>query len=348
MTDTINRQDYRATACVDWVKVAVTLNSASQHRHVRAVLFDITGENLHADALDADSNAGGNATVFAITFHDRLANDLLALNDVLHRLRAVYGFTTEPTINAIEIAIDFYWKGSPETQQVGLLAMVYRLQSGLFVPNAIRPRQWVPNAIGTVRPDGKSGAYRFLDNAHERHRLDPNLSFRIGNRDDGLSWQTYFKQTDNNQTPIQDRTQWRARVEVTLKSDASRQFGLTNLSNLDGYDFQQLTKLFKFRRPMEINKQARKNHLVVRVTDPARYARALRITMHAIALNRRVHDATPARGMHTFDTIGHIDYRGRTHSESRHIEADPVLAGAVKGALRRLTLGESFQKKGTN
>jgi len=225
--------------------------------------------------------------------------------------------------------------------------MTHRLQSSLYVPGAKRPRQWVPNVSGTVRPDGELGAYRFLDNKHERHRLDPNLNFRIGNREDDLSWQGYFKTTDNNQTPIQNRTQWRARVEVTIQGVALNQFGLNSLSDLNGYDFQNLMPLFKFRRPTDPLKQAHQNHLVKRLTDPNRKARAISITLHAIELCRSVFDATPARGMHSFEAIGRTDKRGRALSESRHLESDPLPANAVKGALRRLSLGVSYQKKGT-
>lgn len=345
MINAINRKSFRVSACVDWLKVVIQLSSPSQHRHIKAALDDITGENLFAEPLDADPNAGGNAMVFAITFHDRLANDLLALNDAIDRLRSVHTFASEPTIGAIEVACDWYWRGPPTTQVAGLLAITRQLQGSLYAPGAKSPRQFVPN--GGFKPNGKpDGTNRYLDNKHERHRLDPSLNFRIGNKSDDLSWQAYFKTTDKNQTPIHDHSQWRARVEVTIRGDALRRFGLNSLTDLDGYDFQKLMPLFRFRRPVDPLTQARNRHK--RIANPDRKAFIVRLVAHTTAKLRQVTDATPERGIHSFEAIGRTAKRNRTRAESSHIEKDPVLSGAAKGALRRLSLGRSYQKKGTN
>ena len=324
MTTAIN---YKATAVIDWLSIAITLTGASQHRHIKAVLDAITGENMYAEPLDANKDAGGNATVFAIKFHDRLANDLLALHVVLDELRTVYPFASEPTVHAIEVACDWYWRGTEATQESGLLAITHRLQSSLYASGAASPRQWVPN--GLTRHNGKpDGENRYLDN--DGNRLDPSLSFRIGNKADNLSWQVYRKLTDHNQTPIQDRSQWRSRVETTLQGAALQQYGLSNLTDLEGYDFRRLMPLFRFRRSKDPSKMAKGNLFVRTVTEEV----------------RRLHDATPERGIHSFESIGRHDKYGNTRAESKHIEADPVLADWVKGALRHLSIGNSHKKKG--
>lgn len=327
-----NRKDFKVSAGIDFVSVVVKLERPTQFRHVQAALLGITGKTLHVDPIDADRDAGGNAKVFDIRFHDALANDARTLAYTLTRLRERYGFAEEPAIGAIEVFADFYLRSNEVgTRNSQLLVMTHRLQTSLYAPTATKPRQWVPN--GRAKPDGKpDGANRFMDNAHEGFRLDPSLNFRIGNNWDVVSWQVYFKRTNDNGMPINDQSQHRARVEVTLKGAAVQEYGLNRLSNLDDYDFRRLMPLFRFRKPVDPIKQAKGNLFVVT----------------AINAGRRLHDANSARGMHSFESIGRTDKRGKTRAESAHIEADTELSDAVKGALRRLSVGTACEKKGTN
>jgi hypothetical protein len=115
---------------------------------------------------------------------------------------------------------------------------------------------------------------------------------------------------------------WRARVEATVQGDALQRFGINSLADLDGYDFERLTPLFKFRRP----------------TDPLTQAKGNRFVWFSIITNRRIRDATPLRGIHSFSVIGRTDKRGNTRSESTHIEVEPMLTGACKDALKRLSI----------
>lgn len=298
----VSRKPFKVTACIDWLDVVVETSRPTQHHHLQEALREITGTTLWVKALH--KQAGNVGTVFRVRFHDVLANDYTKLNHTMDELSLRYPFVALPKITAVEVACDFRHKSGsiPET-----LAMTHRLQSSLFA-DGTKHRQFDP----------ATWENRFLD----RHgdRLDPNLNFRIGNKEDPFAWQVYYKQTDN-QKPL-PKDQWRARVEVTLQGSALHEYGLKLLSDLHHFHFDKVAGLFRFRRPIAPEKQA----------DGDRFK------LTAIKINRKLHDATPERGMHSFDKIGRRDKWRKTRAESRHLEADSELQGAVKGALRRLTM----------
>ncbi len=298
----ISRKSFKVTACIDWLDVVIATSRPSQHQHVQDVHREITGTTLWVKALD--KQAGNVGTVFRVRFHDVLANDYTKQDHTMGELSLRYPFVALPKITAVEVACDFRHKtGSiPET-----LAMTHRLQSSL-VAEGTKHRQFDP----ATRKN------RYLDRLGDR--LDPNLNFRIGNKDDPFSWHCYFKRTDKQQSLPAE--QWRARVEVTLQGSAPQEYGLNLLSDLQHFRFDKLAGLFRFRRPIAPEKQA----------DGDRFK------LTAIKINRKLHDATPDRGMHSFDKVGRRDKWRKTRAESRNLEADSELQDAVKGALRRLSL----------
>lgn len=307
---TASRTDFKATACVDFLDVTIHTSRATQFRHVQNALERITGIKLYTNPRDRKDDTGQNATVFTIRFRDALANDPLALMAAINEFRREYSFRAEPTIGGIEVACDFRYKGQEIERECATLAMTYRLQSSLFAPGATNPRQFDPTA----------GANRFMI---EGTRLDPRMNYRIGNEGDDVSWQVYFKCVDAME-PI-DPSEWRARVEVTLKGDILSGLGLANLSDLHGYDFTKLMHFFRFRCPITLE-------VLARQMDSAPFRLA------ALKLNRPIHDATPARGIDSFNGVGWRGKRNGTLAESRHLEPDDVLQDAVKGAMKRLSL----------
>ena len=320
---TVSRKAFKVTACVDWLDVVVHTSRVTQFQYIQKVIKDVTGETLRVDPLDKREEEGGNATMFKIRFRDGLANHVQSLTLCVAAIEADYPFVTAPTIHGIEVACDFYHKGPETTRVRELVAMSYRLQSSLFAPSATKPRQFDPT-LGAV------GANRFMD---EGTRLDPTLNFHIGNEWDGLMWQVYFKQTDNKLT-MKDRKRWRARVEVRIKGETLQGLGLRFLSDLDGYNFAKLMPHFRFRRPVDMA-----------AMETQMGGDLYRLS--ALRLNRSLHDATAARGIHSFAGVGWLGKRNGTLAESRHLEPDNELQRAVKGAMRRLTLKGSCPDKGT-
>jgi hypothetical protein len=322
-TCTISRNDFKVSACVDWVKVTIYTEQETQFRYIKAELDRIIGANSFADPKDKQPDTGQNATVFELTFHDKLANDPVALTAAFNILSEKFPFKAVPTISGIEVACDFRHKGPQvEERRAETLSMVYRLQTSLYAPGATKPRQFDPQA-GPRNPDGSAkGANRFMGDIGAR--IDPVMNYRIGNKSDNVSWQVYFKTTDSNKQPIEVGA-WRARVEVTLQGPALQRLGLNSLADLQGFNFRALTMYFKFRRPIALD-----------VLEASMGGSLVRIG--AMRLNRPLHDATSARGIDSFKDVGWVGRRCKRLAESRHLEPDNELQDAVKGALRRLVL----------
>lgn len=301
-------QHFRRKACVDWLDVRLCTARPTQFQHVQSALDAAGAGKLHVTPVDA--GPGGVADTFVVRVTDRLANNYAALSKALSEFAARYPLARAPEIVAIEVACDFSHTGETAERDKAICAMTYRLQSSLLT-DGDRPRQFDP-------AKGTRGENRYMDVHGER--LDPLQNFREGNEWDEVSWQVYWKRTDCGQ-PLPP-TEWRARVEVTLRGDALRDVGLVKLADIDGYKFTNLTRFFRFRTPIEPEVQAKGD----------------RFKLVAITINRRLNDATPARGLHSFRPLGRRDKKRRLRSESSHLQADNELQDAIKGALRRLTV----------
>lgn len=310
ITYPVSRKAFRAKACVDWLDIAIHISRPTQFQHLQDCFEKAGCGKLHVKALEERS--GGVAENFVIRIHDELANDYAALSAKLNKVAKDYPIVGEPTITAIEVACDFWHKGPPALFIRDTFAMTYRLQSSLYA-SGTKPRQFDPEL-------GERGEVRFMDS--EGARLNPAGTFYIGHETDNLMWKAYFKCVDKKKSLPQFK--WRARVEVTIQGAGMQSIGIRNLSDLSGFKFDRLARLFRFRRPI----------------DPIALANGDLFKLTAIRANRRINDATPARGIHSFDAIGRKGYRWRNklRAESKHIEPDYELQDAVKGALKRLSV----------
>ncbi|WP_234745365.1 hypothetical protein [Burkholderia sp. WTPI3] len=297
-------QNFRRKACVDWLDVRLRTSRPTQFQHVQSALDAAGAGKLYVLAID--DGPGGVADTFVVRATDRLANNYAALSKVLAEFAARYPLTHEPEIVAIEVACDFLHTGEVE-RDASTIEMTRRLQSSLLTDGS-KPRQFDPQVW----------ANRFMD--VQGARLDPLLNYREGNKGDDVSWQCYWKRTDGGQ--LLPPNEWRARVEVTLQGDALKNTGLVKLADLDGYKFTNLARFFRFRTPV----------------DPEIQAKGDRFRLEAIKINRRLKDATPERGLHSFRSVGQRDKKQRLRSESSHLQADDELQRAVKDALRYLKL----------
>lgn len=301
----IGIRDFRRRACVDWLDVTLQTARQTQFQHVQSA-FDAAGVGrLYVSPVAA--GPGRVTNTFVVRFTDRLANDYEALRKAIADVSAAFPLTDEPVIHAIEVACDFTHKGDVAQRDSATVSMTHRLQTSLLA-NGIKPRQFEPS----------SGKNRFMDKPGQR--LDPELNFRVGNEWEDVAWHVYWKRTDKK-LPL-PLTEWRARVEVTLKGDALKSIGLATVSDLDGYRFASLARFFRFRTPIKPEIQATGN----------------RFKLVAIKANRRLNDATAERGLHSFESLGRRDKWRKPRSESSHLRADNELQRAVKDALRHLQL----------
>lgn len=299
----VHVKHFRRTACVDWLDVRLHLSRPTQFQHIQTSLQQVSGAKLYVAPIYPGP---GNVTDrFIVRVNDSLANDYKALDFTLSTVMARFPFAHRPEIAAIEIACDFFHKGEVLSRDQQTRAMTYRLQSSLLADGE-NPRQYDPRV----------GENRFMDTAGMR--LHPDLNYRVGNKRDDVSWQIYWKRFDSGQQLPQEG--WRARVEVTLQGRALEPIGLVGLTDLNGYKFTKLLRYFRFRIPI----------------PPEIQANGDRFRLSAIKANRRLNDATPARGLHSFRSLGRRDKWRKLRCESSHLQADNELQDAIKGALRHL------------
>jgi hypothetical protein len=322
-----SRKAFKASACVDWLDVEFCTSRHTQFQHIRDWLEPETGIIHFVDPIDKQEDKGDIATTFRVRFHDDLANNANELQRIFRELAMTYPLVTVPRIVAIEAACDFRHKLQSVKES---LAFTHRLQTSFFVGDrvgGVDARELFAKGLKHRQFDPAINANCYLD--HDGDLINPELNFRAGNEWDEISWQIYFKQYDRingDDRPKLPKEDWRVRIEATIQGNALNKLGLVTLDDLQGYRFDRLAHLFRFRRPVA----------------PERLATAgdwYKFEVTNINLLRKLNDATPARGIHSFDAIGRRTRNKKAckrHVESRHIEPDSELQNAVKGALRRL------------
>jgi hypothetical protein len=323
-----SRKAFKASACVDWLDVEFCTSRHTQFQHIRDWLEPETGIIHFVDPIDKQEDKGNIATTFRVRFHDDLANNANELQRIFRKLAMTYPLVTAPRIVAIEVACDFRHKLQSVKES---RAFTYRVQSSFFVGDRVCKSKTGELFAKGLRqrqfdPDPAFKDNRYLD--HAGNRINPEWNFRAGNEWDEISWQIYFKQYDRikvvgDEQPKQPKKDWRVRVEATIQGNALATRGLVTLDDLQGYRFDRLAHLFRFRRPVAPEKLA---------TAGDWY----KFEVTNISLLRKLNDATPARGMHSFDAIGRRTKYRKRNEESRHIEPDSELQNAAKGALKRL------------
>ena len=297
---------FKIRAVIDWIDIKIHTSRPTQQQWVQAELRKLLrlpaeSPDIYVEALD--KAAGSTANAFRLRLHDESANRASAIHRISEGLAARFGEGSPAEVVGVEIAIDFY---SRKNDSASLRGLTYRLQTSLSV-DGLKPRQFDPS----LRQN------RWLDDRYQR--IDPNLSLRLGNRWDDVSWQVYWKRVDAGRAlpaPLE-----RARAEVTLSQAALVGFRIERLCDLVGVRFETFAHLFRFRVPV----------------DECELARSDKFVLTAVRANRRVNDASPGRGMHSYRPLGRRDRRGRLRLESRHVKADIELTKVVDRSLRHLT-----------
>lgn len=241
------RNSYRTQAVIDWIRLTITVQDRTQFQWVQFALHDIlnlpeTAKPVHVDAEDA--GLGGAANRFTFTLHDKHANNYVELVRIMAQLAQKFPFSALPEISALEVALDFYSRRGHATD---LLNLTYLLQTTIAPP--VNPFK----AYTSARQfDPVVGRNRFLNGLQ---KIDPNLNLRIGNMDDPIAWQLYFKRTDNNRQPIVTSA-YRARAEFTIAGTELAKYllddcgnkNIARLAGLQSFRFERLAGLLHFRR----------------------------------------------------------------------------------------------------
>lgn len=227
--------NFKPIAVVDWVAFTVRLRDASHGGYLKRK-YEGIGVS-HAKPLDA--GPGSAAHAFRITLqHPKKAHTIQSLLDDLERSN---GLLEAPTLDALEVAVDFW----PTGNDFGAGAdITKRLMVGLTPPVLSNPR-----LVGDAPPT-------YLPTSAD---TDTCRTLYIGNDTDDLMWRVYWKRTDETfvgddskryPKPLPE-TEWRARAEVRLQGEALSSLGLVTPMDLASFSFQRLYSFgyFKFCCP---------------------------------------------------------------------------------------------------
>ncbi len=212
---------FRFRAEVDFLVVRVFLNQTSNGPHIKQWLGI-------SHAYPRDRGDGGAASVF-----DLRIDNVQRWDDVerlLEQTRCAYGFTADPVIHEIEVAVDAYSLEQDEAQLRLLTERWFRFSKFLCSDN-LRLARYKGEGCSTANPTILHG------------RLKQGFTIVVGNRDDTMRQRFYTKRTDRNEPLPVD--QHRSRMEVTLRGEA---LPFTSMEEARGYRFEQLSHRFGQRK----------------------------------------------------------------------------------------------------
>lgn len=294
---------FQPVAVVDWLDFTVKLKSASHGGHLKRKYEDIGVS--HAEPLDA--GLGNAAYAFRITLQH--PSKQRVIQDLLDDLERSHGFSEAPSLDALEVAVDFW----PMGNDVGAGAALTKRLMMELTPPVLRNPRLVDDAPPTYLPTGAD--------------IDTCRTLYVGNKDDDLMWRVYWKRTDETfvgddskryPKPLLD-TEWRARAEVCLQGDALASLALMTPMDLASFRFEKLYSLGYFKFCHHATGCG-----VVASNPFALYA----------AQRLGVDQDAPACMLGKF---GRMDNRGRSLKRSRNLMTDAELSDAARLALRGLS-----------
>ncbi|MDE1555896.1 MULTISPECIES: hypothetical protein [Comamonas] len=239
----INLSDFKATATIDWLDIAVTLGRTTQFQYVQAELHGLLGLSpsdavIHVTPQNVDKRTDA-ATGFVLRLQEHHhGNNAAKIAHVVLGLAARFEFAAPARIAAIEVAFDLKPRHDPQA-----VYDAYALLQGGIAAYGEHARQYAPS----VRHGGQVVPLT-LDPL-----LAPSGTLYVGHHDakhghqpTPKAYRVYAKVTDNNAAPLSPE-QHRARAEVTLQLDALEEYGLTDPLALASYDFTRLAGLLHFQ-----------------------------------------------------------------------------------------------------
>lgn len=244
----INLSDYKATATMDWLDIAVTLERSTQFQYVQAELHGLLGldamdKPIHVTAMDVTKPTdAAKAFAFRLQEHHH-DNNAAKIAYIVHGLGARFGFTAPARIARIEVAFDLKPRSDPQA-----IYEAYAALHGCIAAYGEDARQYTTSA-------------RCMTPLTQDVAFDPHGTLYVGHQDNKhghaatpKAYRAYAKVTDNSK-PLPPH-QHRARVEVTLQLNALEEYGLIDPLALASYDFTSLAELLHFqplKPPAEIS-----------------------------------------------------------------------------------------------
>ncbi|WP_019044068.1 hypothetical protein [Comamonas testosteroni] len=255
----IDLRDFKATAVIDWLDIAVTLGHTTQFQYVQAELHSLLGLSPSEALIHVTAQNVTKATDAATGFVFRLQehhheNNAAKIAYIVRGLEAFFGFTAPARITGIEAAFDLKPRRNPKVVYEAYAVLhdriaAYGMHARQYTYSVRRKRgQLVPLTLDPVfDPDGTL----YVGHQDDEHGYQPTAK----------AYRAYAKVTDNGKPLPPD--QHRARVEVTLQLEALEEYGLTDPLALASYDFTRLARLLHFQplKPIEAIVQASRDEL---------------------------------------------------------------------------------------
>lgn len=240
----INLSEFKATATIDWLDIAVTLGRTTLFRYVQSELHSLLGlsaldKPIHVTAQEvANKNDAATSFVFRLQEHHH-NNNAAKIKHAVLGLAAHFEFSAPARITGIEVAFDLKPRHDPKAVYdanvvlQGTIAAYYGGHARQYAPSVRQKGQLVPLTLDPL-PDPQGTLYVGHQDAKHGHQPTPK------------AYRVYAKVTDNNAAPLPPE-QHRARAEVTLQLDALEEYGLTDPQALASYDFTRLAALLHFQ-----------------------------------------------------------------------------------------------------
>lgn len=344
----IDLRDFKATAVIDWLDIAVTLGHTTQFQYVQAELHSLLGLSPSEALIHVTAQNVTKATDAATGFVFRLQehhheNNAAKIAHVVRGLEAFFGFTAAARITGIEVAFDLKPRRNPKAIYEAYAVLhdriaAYGMHARQYTYSVRRKRgQLVPLTLDPIfDPDGTL----YVGHQDDEHGYQPTTK----------AYRAYAKVTDNGKPLPPD--QHRARVEVTMQLEALEEYGLTDPLALASCDFTRLARLLHFQplKPIEAIVQASRDELkkdllaakhaqtTTGKPRPAKERDQLRWRVKFSPVNA---DALASLYRNTDRMIdwhrGWEGSEGRSLQHSKDTEPDAKLNRKVKAALQTLT-----------
>jgi hypothetical protein len=222
---------YRFRCVVDFASIRVGLSKASNFNTVNRIVGARYSEGL-------DQGPGKAARHFVIRFDDPESRaSILAKLEPLRKHAG--GFTMEPALEKIEVALDGYSRAQCRSELLVMTERFFRFGSELCSDNMRLTRR-----LGEVEWAENSALFARL--------LNSGYTIFVGNTEEPITQRIYLKVTDQSGQVKLPAAEQRARREVTLQgatlADPKSGFPSLDLAGNEPWKFEALSKWFRFRK----------------------------------------------------------------------------------------------------
>lgn len=249
----INLSDYKATAVIDWLDIAVTLGRSTEFQYVQPELHSLLGlsaldKPIHVTAQNvAKATDAATGFVFRLQEHHH-ENNAAKIAYIVRGLEAFFGFTAPARIAGIEVAFDLKPKPEPKSNSKAIYVANAAMQYGIAAYGE-HARQFTPRGHkkGRTVPLTLDPTFHYGGTFYEGHQTDEHGYAITASAHRGYPKKTDGLDEDNKPIPLPP-SQHRARMEATLQLDRPELYGLTDPLALASYDFTKLADELHFRK----------------------------------------------------------------------------------------------------